>query len=161
MRGSPLRRYLHRVQRGKCHYCSMQMSIVVSGKFFCTVDHKLPISEGGSNMIDNLVGACFTCNNMRGTIPYWAFQRFVSLYGNSEPVRAVMRRLTVEEYQRQKAMWDAIHGFKTDQASIPAERRPYLSQLRNKLGQVTYSMRQSKRNAIWSAYLKQEMHSAN
>jgi len=31
-----------------------------------TVDHKLPLSRGGTNDLTNLVGACRRCNEARG-----------------------------------------------------------------------------------------------
>jgi 5-methylcytosine-specific restriction endonuclease McrA len=31
-----------------------------------TVDHKLPVSRGGTNALTNLVGACRHCNELRG-----------------------------------------------------------------------------------------------
>jgi 5-methylcytosine-specific restriction endonuclease McrA len=33
-----------------------------------TVDHKIPISSGGDNKLDNLVPACGDCNHAKGSL---------------------------------------------------------------------------------------------
>lgn len=43
---------------GVCYYCG------VGGEL--TVDHALPLSRGGTNFIDNLLPACFSCNSKKG-----------------------------------------------------------------------------------------------
>lgn len=44
----------------KCQYCGASSS--PDPDFVLEVDHKVPISQGGSNAIDNLVTACNICN---------------------------------------------------------------------------------------------------
>jgi hypothetical protein len=35
-----------------------------------TMEHLLPKSQGGTRDLDNIVGAHYTCNNMRGNVPH-------------------------------------------------------------------------------------------
>lgn len=46
-------------QAGKCFYCQIRLS-----KFH--VDHKTPLSRGGSNDPENIVCACISCNLSKG-----------------------------------------------------------------------------------------------
>ena len=39
-----------------------------------TIDHKIPLSKNGSNELDNLVLACFSCNVRKGTKSYNEFR---------------------------------------------------------------------------------------
>lgn len=41
----------------------------------CTVDHLIPRSQGGVRYMQNLVGACWQCNNARGDMPYQEFKK--------------------------------------------------------------------------------------
>lgn len=50
-------------QNWLCFYCRRQLS-----KATLTIDHIIPKSKGGGNHIDNMVGACFPCNNQRGNM---------------------------------------------------------------------------------------------
>ncbi len=45
-------------QKGKCGYCGKQMSSP-------TVDHKTPVSKGGTDAIENLIAACGPCNSRK------------------------------------------------------------------------------------------------
>lgn len=53
---------------GRCHYCGAE------GRM--DADHRIPLSRGGSNMIDNIVPACKSCNcskNDRTEEEFWAY----------------------------------------------------------------------------------------
>lgn len=102
--------YLWQKQRGKCHYCRIQMTKHPNGKYFVTEDHIIPKSRGGSRELTNLVGACHTCNNMRGTIDYKHFKDFIEVHGNKQPIRDVMSALTAEQYEARKAMYDGVRA---------------------------------------------------
>lgn len=43
-------------QQGKCHYCGVAVGDVYH------VDHVVPLSRGGNNLLENLVIACPSCN---------------------------------------------------------------------------------------------------
>jgi hypothetical protein len=45
----------------KCQYCGRSAPDVI-----LNVDHILPVSRGGKNVIMNLITACFACNNGKG-----------------------------------------------------------------------------------------------
>jgi 5-methylcytosine-specific restriction endonuclease McrA len=48
-------------QNGKCFYCGLDVL-----KHKLSVDHYWPKYKGGTNFIDNLVGACRACNEQKG-----------------------------------------------------------------------------------------------
>jgi len=50
---------------GFCHYCGEWIGIG-----YLTVDHVVPLSNGGSNTIDNIVPACSHCNFSKGSSSY-------------------------------------------------------------------------------------------
>ena len=53
----------------KCWYCGCEMSVCVQGSpDQYTIDHRIPISKGGSNNSDNMVICCATCNNIKSNI---------------------------------------------------------------------------------------------
>lgn len=51
------RQALYVAQSATCHYCKDYFPIEN-----WTIDHKTPLSRGGSNAFGNLVGACRKCN---------------------------------------------------------------------------------------------------
>ena len=53
-------------QCGKCWYCGRQMSAATdSGAARCTAEHLVARSEGGRNLAENVVAACWLCNTRR------------------------------------------------------------------------------------------------
>lgn len=50
---------LYNEQNGKCFYCGIMNKL--------TQDHKIPLSRGGSNQLDNIVLACQSCNSKKHT----------------------------------------------------------------------------------------------
>lgn len=55
----PTRNAILRRDKFVCQYCGAKNSL--------TVDHVIPKSKGGSNTWENLVAACITCNNRKGS----------------------------------------------------------------------------------------------
>jgi 5-methylcytosine-specific restriction endonuclease McrA len=51
---------------GKCAYCGS------SGRV--EVDHRIPLSRGGTNSIDNVLPACGTCNRMKAQLTEGEFR---------------------------------------------------------------------------------------
>lgn len=47
---------------GECHYCHKRLS----NKAHLIADHVIPLAQGGSNTIDNIVLACSECNTIKG-----------------------------------------------------------------------------------------------
>lgn len=103
-------------QNGLCFYCGARMVLDVErpGKqtpdYACTEDHLVPKSVGGSDARDNVVAACFGCNNRRGTIRYDAFRWFVRTYGRNEDPLSVYRRIdrSSDEYRKNIHHWGAL-----------------------------------------------------
>lgn len=59
---SPGRReMIFRRCKGECFYCG---TLILEDEF--SVDHVMPLSRGGSNLLQNLVAACVRCNNRKG-----------------------------------------------------------------------------------------------
>lgn len=61
----------------KCHYCRCSLTRAKGGKPLSgrnkTIDHKIPKCLGGTDDLENLVLACYTCNIERGHTPYEEF----------------------------------------------------------------------------------------
>jgi 5-methylcytosine-specific restriction endonuclease McrA len=62
---------------GRCFYCGKKIENedildegggVVTVRHHWNVDHKIPVSRHGTNAIENLVPACFSCNAEKGTM---------------------------------------------------------------------------------------------
>jgi CRISPR/Cas system Type II protein with McrA/HNH and RuvC-like nuclease domain len=61
-------------QKGRCYYCDCACSIsLVDSPFLFTLDHKVPRSKGGRSIRPNLVGACKSCNNLKGSMTVYEF----------------------------------------------------------------------------------------
>lgn len=54
----PSRNAIFRRDKHTCQYCGDKTKI--------SLDHVLPVSRGGKNTWENLVTACFSCNNRKG-----------------------------------------------------------------------------------------------
>lgn len=64
------RRYCLERQDYKCAYCGCGLTLIDS-----TLDHVIPLSEGGRTYIDNLVSACGPCNIAKGSMPVKEFMK--------------------------------------------------------------------------------------
>src|SRR5687768_11307325 len=62
-RGVNKRTRLHIMQKGQCHYC---WRIVDFSSW--SIDHRVPLCCGGSNRVENLIGACKQCNKKKGSL---------------------------------------------------------------------------------------------
>lgn len=175
---NPVRYTLYQRQKGRCHYCNVHMTISHKGPYHVTSDHIRTKKEGGGDMIGNLVGACFRCNNMRGSIRYEAFKEYVTLYGCRDFVDTY-KRLTTEEIDLHKMMWTYIRAERLDVAwlapsfyfnqnstyraptagiakdpavklapAILPLRRPYLQVCRNGLNDIRLKFNYDERKAI-------------
>ncbi len=59
VRLTPSRSEVMRRDDGTCQYC---------GSVATTIDHVRPVSKGGASTWDNLVAACWPCNNKKGSM---------------------------------------------------------------------------------------------
>ena len=55
----------NRSEASSCFYCGCQFT--PSGARQRTVDHRAPTSDGGTNRLGNLVFACRSCNQRKGS----------------------------------------------------------------------------------------------
>jgi 5-methylcytosine-specific restriction endonuclease McrA len=58
-------------QNWKCHYCKLELDIVepyIKKANQPTFEHLIPLGKGGADHPDNLVVACFRCNQSRGNL---------------------------------------------------------------------------------------------
>lgn len=53
----------------KCMWCAQHMRAELGFENTCTVEHVVPLSKGGINLISNLGSACARCNRRRGCEP--------------------------------------------------------------------------------------------
>jgi 5-methylcytosine-specific restriction endonuclease McrA len=54
---------------GACAYCG--------SKTLIEIDHRIPLTRGGSNLIDNILPACRRCNRRKGTMTDEEFRTFL------------------------------------------------------------------------------------
>lgn len=52
-----------------CHYCQKRLDTITA-----TVDHYIPLVQGGENKVSNFVLACRRCNTLKGDKMPWEFQ---------------------------------------------------------------------------------------
>ena len=68
--GRLLRQRVHERSGGRCHYCGIEKKLL-------TIDHVVPLAQGGTSYITNLVGACSKCNSAKGQLSAEVFIRNV------------------------------------------------------------------------------------
>jgi hypothetical protein len=78
---------------GLCFYCHVIMTLAPEKLNTCTRDHIIPVSQGGSDAMDNLVAACFACNNARGPMDAQAFLRLVKRVGRDGIIQLYHSRI--------------------------------------------------------------------
>jgi len=80
---------------GKCHYCGKQLSWQNHGRRDARggweIDHLKPRSRGGSDHLNNLVAACWTCNLDKSDFSSRTFKRF------AEPLKQERKWKKVEK----------------------------------------------------------------
>lgn len=71
---------------GRCWYCGIQTNPFSSGfkkifvnKDFC-IDHVIPRKHKGGDELENLVPACWTCNNRKRDMTVEEFRKVISQY---------------------------------------------------------------------------------
>jgi 5-methylcytosine-specific restriction endonuclease McrA len=51
----------------KCYYCGVELTKIPHKKNTLTRDHVIPLSNGGTDKLDNIVPACNSCNGRKST----------------------------------------------------------------------------------------------
>lgn len=65
-----LREAKAKAQGNKCHWCEGEFTEMNRP----TVDHILPHSKGGKLKLDNIVAACYPCNQERKDLDFYSFK---------------------------------------------------------------------------------------
>lgn len=60
-----MREKLFKKQKGKCFYCGYRMRKAKGNGNSVTLEHRTPLSRGGSHAHKNLAAACYTCNTRK------------------------------------------------------------------------------------------------
>lgn len=70
-----------KVERGICYYCGKRVS-----PDELTMDHRIPLSQGGTSSRDNIVPACKECNIKKKNFSPWEWEDYVrKLKGETFP----------------------------------------------------------------------------
>jgi len=59
-------------QDRKCYYCGIKIQLK-----HCELDHKVPVSRGGSDTKKNMVAACHNCNKEKGNKTVAEYRRYL------------------------------------------------------------------------------------
>ena len=76
-------------QGGVCPYCSEPMTLTKNFNNTATIEHIRPKSKGGSNDHENLMAACYSCNQDRGNQLLSIFLIERGLHGTREKDRGL------------------------------------------------------------------------
>lgn len=106
--GAVARSLFHK-QGGLCHYCKCQMVLKRGHSTAVTVDHIKPKSKGGTRHKRNIIGACWACNNARGSTPYDVFLAHVKANGrpDNKPNDAPREKIARVEREKPIKLGDA------------------------------------------------------
>ena len=100
-----------------CKYCGVLFEFA-SKKRLMTIDHRVPLCNGGTNDIENLVLACNRCNNMKSDYPEDdpLFQEYLQ-----ERINTISGHLNTHKHESilftRQGNWSCIcgaHGTKKD-----------------------------------------------
>lgn len=188
MNGRFLRREaLYYMQKSRCFYCNHKMALYIPRRdekpsdFMCTEDHLVPQSMGGSDERENVVAACFLCNNIRGSVHWNDFKWFVNKYGRGSKPIVVFMGLDKKgtDYLEHQHRWKELTkparwvAFRKDEDRIidyghtytpvlsvaPVNftgRRNFVSASRRVISEIVKEIPYWERNTIWLGYLKKE-----
>ena len=75
--GQRLLKKLCKSQHWRCYHCQgfLQLGYQIKRMHRATFEHLIPLSKGGSDHPDNLVIACYNCNQLRGNKDIEEFNR--------------------------------------------------------------------------------------
>ena len=64
----------YRAAVGRCEYCGWKPAT----PSVLTMDHRTPVTRGGSDALDNLAAACSACNGTKGTMTEDEWRQFMA-----------------------------------------------------------------------------------
>ncbi len=67
-RGTALGRMLCEKQHGRCFYCETEITFYRKKPNSLQIDHKIPLSRGGSDDVENIVASCRQCNSLKANM---------------------------------------------------------------------------------------------
>lgn len=69
----------------KCCYCGRPLRLHAQYPYYAapSVDHRIPISNKGTDDVDNLVLCCHACNIVKGTLDCDLYEEFISIIKKS------------------------------------------------------------------------------
>lgn len=101
----------------RCYWCDQATRAEMGYQNSATIEHLVPVSQGGTNSSSNLASACRRCNNVRGVK---SVEEFRSLAAFLKPdIRSIDK--AADEIKREKSA-----AFKMKQEMLAAERRKKL-----------------------------------
>lgn len=90
-----------------------------------TIDHRLPLSRGGTDRFDNKVLACQGCNCRKGALTEEEYRGFLASGGDRHALKAIKKALQddpIKNGQHRNPQWLAKHGALPD--TLYSEGRP-------------------------------------
>lgn len=60
---------IYRRDKGRCVFCNKRLS-----KKECTIDHDIPVTRGGRNILKNILVSCSWCNQDKGVLTKEEYQ---------------------------------------------------------------------------------------
>lgn len=97
----------------RCHYCNRITSRSESEKYdrFPTKEHVVPRAFGGENRLENLVLACYACNQKRGTILFYCDcrdceEKILDALYDTESIRAIFDSMIAHNKPRVRKRTD-------------------------------------------------------
>jgi len=121
-----------------CQYCGVHPSSGV----VLEVDHIIPVADGGSNNIDNLITACFACNRGKGagllsSIPQSLEDKAADVAENEAQIRAYHEVLESKKKRRDDELWSVADIF-MDRFGDETILRTRLASIRTFLDNLDY-----------------------
>jgi hypothetical protein len=114
----------------QCSYCGAHPSETV----MLEVDHVIPVAEGGTNDIENLVTACWDCNRGKGAVPLTSIPQSLELKAElvaerEAQIRAYYQILEFRKERQDEEMWSVADIF-MERFGEESIRRDYVVSIR-------------------------------
>lgn len=82
-----------------CHYCNCNNPLAM------TIDHKLPVSRGGTDEPENTVACCYICNQLKQNMTVPEFKKY-------SKALATLKKLGLSYIQFDQKLMKLIHKRK-------------------------------------------------
>jgi len=98
-RNPELREAIYRRERGRCFYCQRRL-----GPKIVTLDHVVPLAQGGNHSYRNVVACCFECNETKWELAAEDFLRVLLRKGRLTRRELAGRRAALKALKRGQSM---------------------------------------------------------